>query len=123
MDEGELLPAQRFVSGSRRDRNGTVGELVLRENRTRMTRINRGIHLGRISWVKRTFWGKITVIYVTEGIEHDKRNPPLQNRLRARHVVSLRDKLYVIWRSDHSSKPEACFTEFANSIRNVPSIG
>jgi len=40
-------------------------------------------------------------IYVTKGFKRDKRNPPLQKCLRARHVVPLRHKPYVIWRSDH----------------------
>ena len=35
-------------------------------------------HLGRVSWVNRAFWEKMTVIYVTKGIERDERNPPLQ---------------------------------------------
>jgi catalase len=42
--------------------------------------------------------------------ERDKRNPPLQNRLRTRQVVSLRHKTYAIWRSDHSNKLAACST-------------
>ena len=38
-----------------------LADSVLRENRTRMTRI------GRVSWVNRTFWGKMTVICATKG--------------------------------------------------------
>ena len=48
------------------------------------------------------------VICVIKGFERDKRNPPLQNRLQTRHVVSLRHKPYVIWRSDHLNKLAAC---------------
>jgi hypothetical protein len=39
---GALLQSINFSSGNRRDRNDTVGEFVLRENRTRMTRIELG---------------------------------------------------------------------------------
>lgn len=33
---------------------------------------------GRVFSVNRTFRGEMTVIYVTEAVEHHRRNPPLR---------------------------------------------
>jgi hypothetical protein len=41
----------------------------------------------------------MTVISVTKGIELDKRNPTLQKHPRARHVMPLRHRSYVIFGS------------------------
>jgi hypothetical protein len=52
----------------------------------------------------------MTVTYVTEVIERDERNPPLQQ---------VTTQIYQL---NHLDKLAACFTEFANSVRNVPLI-
>ncbi len=60
----------------------------------------------------------MTIIYVTKGIEHDERNPPLQKHLRARQVWPVNDENAFLVCRQGCLRSQAHFLSDSHQISN-----